>query len=276
LEGSGVNFSVCQDIVKWCLDVKMLLMKKIIIGNWKLNPTSTKEAKQLFIGIKKTASTLKNIQTVVCPPFIYINDLQKLVTGHRCVVGAQDTFFEISGAYTGEVSSKMLSNSGAEYVIIGHSERRAHGETDEIVNRKVISALKEGLHSVVCIGEKERDENAEYLNFIKQEIKGSLDDIPKNKLDKLIIAYEPIWAIGGATPDSPEDTFETVLFIRKVLAESFGKKFAMKIPILYGGSVNKKNAENYLLHGGVQGLLIGGASLDLKQFSEILKKANNI
>jgi len=254
-------------------------MKKIIIANWKLNPTSTKKARQLFIGIKKTASTLKNVQTVICPPFIYINDLQKLVTGHRCVVGAQDTFFEISGAYTGEVSSKMLSNSGAEYVIIGHSERRARGETDETVNKKVISALKEGLHPVVCVGEKERDEGAEYLNFIKQEIKDSLNDIPKNKLDKLIIAYEPIWAISGnedSVPDSPEDTFETVLFVRKVLAESFGKKFAMKIPILYGGSVDKKNAEDYILHGGVQGLLIGGASLDLKQFSEILKKANNI
>jgi len=250
------------------------MSKKIIIANWKLNPVSTKNARQLFSSIKKTASTLKNVQTVICPPFLYINDLQ--VTGHRCVVGAQDTFFESSGAYTGEVSSKMLKDAGVEYVIIGHSERRALGETDDIVNRKVISALKEGLHAIVCIGEKERDENAEYLNFIKDEIKNSLTNIPRNKLDKLIIAYEPIWAIGGATPDSPEGTFETVLFIRKVLAELFGKKFAMKIPILYGGSVNKKNAERYLSDSGVQGLLVGGASLEAKHFGEILKKADKI
>ncbi len=259
--------------------ISMNKIKKIIIANWKLNPTSTKQAEQLFGGIKKTASKLKNVQTVICPPFLYINNLERLVTGHRCVVGAQNTFFENSGAHTGEISSKMLSNSNAKYVIIGHSERRVRGETNNDVSKKIFSTLREGLSAVVCVGEKERDENAEYLNFIKQEIKESLSGIQKNKLDKLIIAYEPIWAISSSknsVPDSPEETLETILFIRKVLSELFSKKFAMSVPILYGGSVNKKNAEDYLLHGGVQGLLIGSASLDAKHFGEILKKADKV
>ncbi len=253
--------------------------KKIIIANWKLNPIGTKKAKHLFSGIKKVASTLRNVQTVVCPPFVYINDLQKLVTGHRVVVGSQDVFFENKGAFTGEISAGMLKDSGVKYIIVGHSERRALGETNNIVNKKIISALKEDINVVVCIGEIERDENAEYLNFLRTEIKESLHGISKNKLNKLTIAYEPIWAIGGSgggTPDSPDETMETVLFIRKILSELFGKKNAMSTPILYGGSVNKKNAEGFLSESGVQGLLIGGASLDAVHFGEILKKADKI
>jgi triosephosphate isomerase len=253
--------------------------KKIIIANWKLNPIGTKKAKSLFSDIKKIASKLRNVQTVICPPFLYINDLQKLVTGHRVVVGAQDAFFKNKGAYTGEVSTSMLKDSGVKYIIIGHSERRALGETNEIVNKKVISALKEDMNIVVCIGEKVRDENAEYLDFIKNEIKESLLGVQKSKFNKIIIAYEPIWAIGGSgggIPDSPSETMETILFIRKILSELFGKKIAMSTPVLYGGSVNRKNAKGFLVDGGVQGLLVGGASLDAKHFGDILKIADKI
>ena len=141
-------------------------MKKIIIGNWKMYPTSVKDAQEKFKGIKKVASTLRNVQTVVCPPFVYTSDLKRLVTGHRCVVGAQNAWFENEGAFTGEVSPAMLASLKLTYVILGHSERRALGETDELVNKKVVAAVKAGLTVVLCVGETERDPDGEYLKHI--------------------------------------------------------------------------------------------------------------
>ena len=252
--------------------------KKIIIANWKMNPLSLTEAKRIFLGIKKTAHTLRNVQSVVCPPALYISELKKLVSGHRCVLGTQDVFFERNGAYTGEMSAAMLAKTGAKYAIVGHSERRAFGETDEVVNKKILAALKEGLVAVLCVGERERDEHARYFDFIRGELEGALRGVPKNMIQKLIIAYEPIWAVGREAKgsDTPEGTFETTLFIRKILADIFDKKTAMSMPVLYGGSVNEKNAREFLLHGGVQGLLVGRASLIGAQFTEILKEADRV
>ncbi|MFC1721214.1 triose-phosphate isomerase [Patescibacteria group bacterium] len=250
--------------------------KALIIANWKMNPATLAEAKSMYTKIRTQAGKMQNVQTVVCAPFIYLTELQKLTKGHRCVVGAQDVFYERSGAYTGEVSATMLQKMKMQYVIIGHSERRALGESDDLVSKKVLAALKEKINVVLCVGEEERDE-AEYLHFLREQVKNSLANIPKARLNGIVIAYEPIWAVGeGKRPDTPEDTQETILFIRKVLAEIFDKKIAMSVPILYGGSVNSKNTQSFLIQSAADGLLIGRASLDAKQFGEILKIANSI
>jgi len=253
-------------------------MKKTVIANWKMNPLTVREAKNIFTATKKTANTLRNVQTVVCPPFVFMGELGQLVSGHRLVLGAQDVFFERNGAFTGEISAAMLAKAGVKYAIVGHSERRTLGETNETVNKKAVAALKEGLRVVLCVGEYERDEHARYFDFLREQLHRSLKSVPRNALKKLIIAYEPIWAIGARakSADTPEGTFETVLFIRKTLADLFDKKTAMEMPILYGGSVNEKNAGAFLSHGGVQGLLVGRASLVGTHFSEILKAADRL
>jgi len=251
--------------------------KKIIIGNWKMAPVTMKEAKATFGAIKKTASKLSNVQTVICPPFIYLSELKKMIGGHRCVVGAQDSFWDSKEqAHTGEVSAKMLASMGTKYAILGHSEKRALGETDDLVSMKVNECLKEGLTVVLCIGELERDDNGEYTKFIKKELIGSLKKVQNKYLNNLIIAYEPIWAIGkkALRVASPEDALEVSILIKKILSDMFNKEAAVKVPILYGGSVNPKNARSFLVEGEMDGLLVGRASLDARKFGDILHISN--
>ena len=252
-------------------------MKKLIIGNWKMYPASVKDAQEKFKGIKKVASTLRNVQTVICPPFVYVSDLKKFVTGHRCVVGAQNAWFENEGAFTGEVSPAMLASLKLTYVILGHSERRALGETDEMVNKKVVAAVKAGLTIVLCVGETERDPDGEYLKHIATQIKIALKGITKKDLARIIIAYEPIWAIGknALRAASTDDALEVTILIKKTLAELYAKEGSI-VPILYGGSVDAKNAWEFLMKAHVDGLLVGRASLDPKVFGEILKSADTI
>ncbi|MBI5798335.1 MAG: triose-phosphate isomerase [Candidatus Yonathbacteria bacterium] len=251
--------------------------KKLIIGNWKMYPASVKDAKTKFTAIKKGASKLTNVQTVICPPFVYVSELKKLVTGHRVVVGAQNAWFEKEGAFTGEVSLAMLASVGAQYVIVGHSERRAMGETDELVHKKVLAGVKAMLTVVLCVGERERDQDGEYMKFIAEQIKSALHGVQKKELSKVVIAYEPIWAIGknAIHPASTDDALEVSILIKKTLSDTFGKEGAV-VPILYGGSVDAKNAWEFLLKSQVDGLLVGRASLDPKVFGEILKSAEQI
>ena len=249
--------------------------KKLIIANWKMNPNTLREAKVLYGVIRTKANRMQNVQSVVCPPFVFISELQKISKGQRLILGAQDVFYEKSGAYTGEISASMLYDVGARYVIVGHSERRALGESDEFIAKKVQSILKGKMKAVLCVGEKKRDEG-DYLHFLRKQVTDSLAGVSKHSLKNLIIAYEPIWAIGkGAIPDKAEDAEETILFIKKVLIEKFGKKDAGLVPVLYGGSVGIKNTESFLEMGGIDGLLIGRASLDVKQFGEILQQASS-
>ncbi|MEK7538645.1 MAG: triose-phosphate isomerase [Patescibacteria group bacterium] len=249
-------------------------MKKLIIGNWKMFPVSAKEARDKFTAIKKEAAALRNVQTVVCPPFVYMGDLKKLVTGHRCVLGAQNAWTEESGAYTGEVSPDMLMSLGVSYVIIGHSERRALGETDELVNRKVHAAIKAGLTAVLCVGERTRDADGEYLKYIGEQILFALKGVSKKDLANVVIAYEPIWAIGknAVRAASTDDALEVTILIRKTLADLYGQG-SFNIPVLYGGSVDAQNAGDFLAKSQVQGLLVGRSSLDPKVFAAILKSA---
>lgn len=252
-------------------------MKKLIIGNWKMFPVNAKDAREKFTKIKKVAGTLRNVQTVICPPFVYVSDLKKLVTGHRCVVGAQNAWIENEGAYTGEVSPAMLASLKLSHVIIGHSERRAIGETDELVNKKVLAAIKAGLTTVLCVGERERDVDGNYLKLISTQIKVALHGVTKKELSQIVIAYEPIWAIGkhALRAASTDDALEVSILIKKTLADLYGKDGA-SVAILYGGSVDAKNAWEFLLKSQVDGLLVGRASLDPKVFGEILTSADKI
>ena len=252
-------------------------MTKIIVGNWKLNPLTPREAKALLAKIKTKTPDSKKVRVVICPPAVYLS----LFDGGRLgnlSFGAQDAFWEDEGAYTGQISMPMVKYVGAMYVIIGHSERRACGETNKMINAKVKKALKAGLQIILCIGEKERDPNGHYLEFIKQQIEESLAGLKKQNLKNLTIAYEPVWAIGkeAKSADTPAEFIHNALFIKKILSKMFGKKEALSVSILYGGSVNKKNAAEFLTAGQADGLLVGRASLDPDQFGAIIKIAANL
>src|SRR5450830_960732 len=182
------------------------MKKKIIIGNWKMNPLTGKEAEQLFIGIAKSISTVKKTEIVICPPFIFLEKLKKF--SRKILLGAQDSFLGDVGAFTGEISSQMLYDLGMKYVILGHSERRAMGENNIDINKKIKGSLSAGLRPILCVGESVRDENHEYLNFVKTQLVECLSGISKNSISKVIIAYEPIWAIGkGAIREATPEEF---------------------------------------------------------------------
>lgn len=251
--------------------------KKIVIANWKMNPETIGEAVKIFNATKMAVKDLKNTKVVICPPFVYLSDLEKLLSPKeekQLAFGAQDMFWEKSGSYTGEISSPMLK--GEKYVILGHSERRELGETNEIVAKKAFSAIKAGLSPILCFGEKERDSHGEYLHFLRQQIVESLNKVNKKLLPKVIIAYEPIWAIGKGAERALRATevHEITLYIRKVLSEIYGQEIVVTIPILYGGSVNYQNAKDIILNGMVQGLLVGRESLKIEKFSELLKNVD--
>ena len=247
-------------------------MKKIfIIGNWKCNPTSLSEAKNLFLSINKKIKKKRKIETVICPPFVYLYPLAQLNRGHKIVLGAQDTFFEEKGAFTGQVSAVMLKDLGCKYVIVGHSEKRAHGDNDEIINKKIHILLKENLTPILCIGEtKEEREKKQTFEKIKYQIQEGLRKVAKKYLHKVIIAYEPIWAIGTNRPCPPESVLTMSIFIRKTFSTLFGLKKTDKIAILYGGSVNADNAKRYVEEARVNGLLIGSSSLKAEEFLKII------
>jgi triosephosphate isomerase len=246
-------------------------VKKIICANWKMNPNSLKEAEKLFNDVAKNISAIKKTEIVICPPFLYLEKTRKI--SKKIITGAQDAFWGDVGAFTGEISTEMLYNIGIRYVILGHSERRALGETNDSVNKKIKSALASGLRPIMCVGESLRDANHDYFNLIKTQIEVGLSGVSKNLTPKIIIAYEPIWAI-STTPDrrdaTADDSREMAIFIRKILFDKFGKD-ASQIRVLYGGSVNEKTAEDFLKNGAVDGLLVGHASLDAKKFSGIVK-----
>ncbi len=239
--------------------------KKIIIANWKMNPSSLKEAIQLAKASDKTGA-------VVCAPFIYLKEIKKVIK--KAKLGAQDVFTEESGAFTGEISAHMLYDIGARYVIIGHSERRAMGESNELINRKIKSALSAGLVPVLCVGEKERDESHGYFNIVKNQAEECLSGINKSIVSKVIIAYEPVWALSTTVARhdaTASDSQEMSIFIKKILTALFSPQIAQEIKILYGGSVNEKDIEDFLKYGGVDGALVGRASLDPKKFQQIIK-----
>lgn len=252
--------------------------KLLIVANWKMNPETLKEAKELFQIAQRAVRGVKGTEVVICPPFPYLTRFRLQVSGFM-KLGAQNCFYEQNGAYTGEVSPSMLKDLGCAYVILGHSERRQYlGETNEIINKKVKAALKAGLKVILCIGENMRDSfdarghwTHELDPKVKDELVLALDGVQKSKIGNLAVAYEPVWAIGTGNAATPNDVLSAKIFIRKIIGDMFNRKIAETVRVLYGGSTDRKNAADFVKEGQADGLLVGGASLDAEEFIEMIK-----
>lgn len=243
----------------------------LVVGNWKMNPDTIGKAKKLFLEVRKGVSR-KQLKTyvAVAAPVPYLSELERLSPSQRIKLVAQDMFHESGGAFTGEVSLSMLKSVGVSAVIVGHSERRALGDTHEEINKNILAALKAGLTVIVCVGERQRDSAGEYFTVVEEQLKSAFAEVPKSKVKQLVVAYEPVWAIGTGKTATPEDVQEMRLFITKVLTDRFGRTPANAIRIMYGGSVKAKNADALMAVGQVDGFLVGGASLDAIEFLSII------
>lgn len=250
-------------------------MKSLIIANWKMNPVTFKEAKKLFEETKKALDKTKQVSVVIAPPAIFIRELKTSYKGKRIQFAVQNAYFEAKGSHTGEISFGQSVDAGATYAIIGHAERRAMGETNEDVNKKVVASLTLKLLPILCIGEHTRDGNGGHYDFIREQLQIAFREVPTSKLSKIIIAYEPVWAIGGTTAMNPRDMHEMAIFIRKTIVDLYGQS-GMSIKILYGGSVDETNAPEMLREGDVDGLLVGRVSTDAVQFAQLISSVETV
>lgn len=248
------------------------MTKKYIVANWKMNPQTTKEADLIIRSISKVAKGNKHLEIIVCPPYPFLYLFRKL-RSKNLFLGAQNSFSEKEGAYTGEVSPSILKNFGVKYIILGHSERRKNGENNQIVNKKILLTLKTKINPILCLGEEKRDNEGDYLIFIYNQIKECLDGVLKNQIKDIVFAYEPIWAIGQqAEREATADEFiEMKIFIKKVIADLYDVKTAENVKVIYGGSVDESNTSSFMNQGQADGLLIGRNSLISKKFIEIIK-----
>lgn len=247
------------------------MRRLIIAGNWKMNKTIS-EAEALAKELKMQFKDTTDIEIVLCPPFTALSSISQIIDETNIELGAQNMHWEPDGAFTGEISPLMLKDLGVKFVIIGHSERRQYfGETNETVNKKVKAAFKYGLVPIMCVGEKlsEREENMTF-EVLNDQIENGLKELYDVDLTKVIIAYEPVWAIGTGRTATPEVAQEAQRFIRRKLAEIFSKDIAHNIRIQYGGSVKPQHAKDLLSQSDIDGALVGGASLEARDFTEIV------
>lgn len=243
---------------------------KLIIANWKMRV-------DLAAGFKLAASVIHFMEdlkppvwVVLSPSFTEIEEVGKLIGDSGVCLGAQDMFWQQRGAFTGEVSPEMLKEIGVEFVILGHSERRALGETDEEINKKVKAAIKEGLVPVICVGEKLEERKAgRQKAVVTRQLKAALRGV--KSFSELVVAYEPVWAIGTGMPETPEEAVKMHLHIRKILKGLYKSRVEKDISVIYGGSVDAKNIEEFMAHGEIEGALVGGASTKAGEFKKILK-----
>lgn len=237
-----------------------------------MNPQSSTLATSLATEIKQGLVRMSGPEVVIAPPTLFLEVVKRILGSTQSLtLGAQNAHHEKLGAHTGEISFLMLKNFGVHYVIIGHSERRETGESNLNVAQKIQAALKENISPIVCVGERDRDSEGNYLSFIEEEVRTAFASVSKTKLSKITIAYEPIWAIGTGVNATPEDAHEVKLFIQKTLSDMFGRNAARSVRILYGGSVNAKNASELMERGTVDGFLVGGSSLNADEFLKIVK-----
>jgi triosephosphate isomerase len=245
-----------------------------IAGNWKMNTTAT-EAEQLVLEMLEKLDRIEGAEKVLCPPFVSLVAISMMLQGSSIKLGAQNMYFETEGAYTGEISPLMLSEL-CEFVILGHSERRWYfGETDEIVNKKVKAALANKLKPVLCVGERlAENEAGKTEEVINRQMTAALKGI--EPVSNLVIAYEPVWAIGTGKAASGEQAAATIQFIRDVLAKLWNKSIAQDLRILYGGSVTSANIAEFIYHPEIDGALVGGASLKAEEFVSIVEQTAEI
>lgn len=248
------------------------MRKPIIAGNWKMNKTPS-EAVELAKGILAGQDErFDDVDVVICPTFPCLVPVYEVIKDSNIALGAQNMHWEESGAYTGEISADMLLDAGCEYVIVGHSERRTYfGETNETVNKRLKTALAKGLKPIMCIGETlDERESGKTKDKVKTQILGGFKDLTKEQVSQIIVAYEPIWAIGTGKTASPEQAEEVHKYIRQLLEEEYDKEIAQNLRIQYGGSVKPKNVTSLMEQPNLDGALVGGASLKADSFLKLI------
>lgn len=249
-------------------------MQRYVIGNWKLYPRNVRDAVRLVRQVA-TGALPPRVNVWIAPPAPFIESAARAArssaAGRKFRFGAQHAFHIPEGAYTGEVSTSMYKSVGAQFVIVGHSERRQHfAETDDMVNTQLRAIIKSGLTAVLCVGERTRDHDGAYARVVKEQIMRALKGVSGAAAAKLIVAYEPVWAIGTGHPATATDVAEMALFIERVLTDMYNRKVSARIPILYGGSVDGDVAREVIRLEHVNGFLVGGASRNAKTFREII------
>jgi triosephosphate isomerase len=250
------------------------MRRPFIAGNWKMHLDKA-AAVALAEGVVKKAESVEGVDLAVCPPSVYLDAVGRAVASSKVALGAQNVYHQPKGAYTGEVSVSMLCDVGCTYVILGHSERRhVMGETDEDVNKKVHAALEAGLLPIVCVGELLAEREAgDTLAVIRRQFEGSLAGVSADEMVRVVLAYEPVWAIGTGHVATPDQAEEVHLDLRKILQDRYNNQVAETVRIQYGGSVKPENAADLLAQPNIDGALVGGASLDADQFMGIVVKA---
>ena len=243
----------------------------LITGNWKMHKT-VHESVDFARGLLEAIGEIDGVEVAVAPPFTALYPVAEVLSGGPIHLAAQNIFWEESGAYTGEVSGPMLAEAGCSLVVIGHSERRQYfGETDETVNRRLSAALAAGLHPIFCIGETlEQRQAGQTFEVVASQLDGGLADVGADQIESIVIAYEPVWAIGTGVTATPEQAEEVHHFIRQTLAERYGEGLAQTIRILYGGSVKPDNIRELMACENIDGALVGGASLEVESFAAIV------
>ncbi|SFI62385.1 triose-phosphate isomerase [Thermoflavimicrobium dichotomicum] len=246
----------------------------VIAGNWKMYKT-VEEAKE-FLRALPLSTLPDDVEVVICAPYLCLPSLAEQAQGSKVGIGAQNVHWETEGAYTGEISIPMLKAVGVQYVIIGHSERRAYfGETDETVNKKVKAAVKTGLIPIICVGETlEERENEQTKAVVERQVRAAIDGLSSDQVKKAIIAYEPVWAIGTGKASTAEDAGEVISFIRKTVAAGYDWQIANEVRIQYGGSVKPENIASFLEQTDIDGALVGGASLKPDSFMALVLAAS--
>lgn len=248
------------------------MRQPLIAGNWKMNNNDA-ESVELVSKLREMISGVKEVEVVVAPPYTALGSVAEVIKDSNISLSAQNMFWEEKGAFTGEISPSMLKDIGCQYTIIGHSERRQYfGETNETVNKRLKAALKASLIPIVCIGETlEEREAAKTLAVIEQQLKEGLNNLSSDEMEQVVIAYEPVWAIGTGKTATPQQAQEVHHFIREVIAQIFGGGVAEEIRILYGGSVKPDNIDQLMAQKDIDGALVGGASLQADSFARMVK-----
>ncbi len=248
------------------------MKRYLIAGNWKMNKT-TGEAIELAQKLVESLKDVNDRDILICPPFTALYSVYQVIKGTNIKLGAQDVFYENIGAFTGEISPIMLKDVGCEYVIIGHSERRhIIGETDELINKKIKAAINNGLKTILCVGELlEEREAGKTLEVVKTQLEKGLNGVSKEEMKNIVIAYEPVWAIGTGKTAKPEDAQEVHAYIRELLSKLYSKEIADETIIQYGGSVKASNIDSLMAMPDIDGALVGGASLVAEEFTRIVK-----
>jgi triosephosphate isomerase len=250
-------------------------MRSLVVANWKMHPQTFAQAKALFTATKKAVEAAPSVELIVAPPSLYLHELAASYRGKKIQFAAQNAHFDKSGAYTGEISLPQVHDAGARSVLIGHAERRAFGETNDDTRKKVTEALALKLTPILCVGEAQRNQQGEHFAFVKEQLRAGFSEVAPSALSRVVVAYEPVWAIGAVNAMEPRQMHEMAIFIRKSIVEAYGEK-GHSVKILYGGAVDAENAGTMLTEGDVVGLLVGRVSTDALAFKNLLTTIQKI